>query len=139
MNQIIADFISKNDVMTVACVDAESHPYCFNSFYLFMRDENVLLFSSAPDGTRHIEMMYNDTAVAGTILPTHLDLALIKGLQFTGFLVDEIHLDNELIEAYRLKYPQANSMPHAVWGIKLTFAKLTDNSVHFGYKVQWNE
>jgi len=135
----IDEFIKAHEVMTVACVDNNGAPYCFNAFYTYSPYHKLLVFSSAPQGTYHAELLNDGVKVSGTILAQMLSINNIKGVQLCGQIMSEEILKPELLADYRQKYVQSQDIPHKIWGIALTFLKLTDNSKGFGHKDIWEK
>src|SRR5689334_8384484 len=107
----ILEFIAENKVATVCCVDSEALPYCFNCYYSFMEKEGILVYKSSL-GTHHEELLKKNTQVAGTIIPEHIEVAVIKGIQFRGVLLGEtFDLTMKASAAYYLKFPFALAVP----------------------------
>jgi len=76
--------------------------------------------------------------VAGTINTDVITVAKIKGIQFTGeFINPEGAQKEEFYSLYYHKFPFAKAKPSPIWGINLTFIKMTDNTLGFGKKLIW--
>ena len=76
--------------------------------------------------------------MAGSVLPDRLNTLAIKGLQFTGQLLNENDpLASDASVLYHKKYPFAVTMKGDVKAIKLTAIKMTDNTLSFGKKIMW--
>lgn len=137
MNERIIDFIQGQKVASICCVDEENHPYCFSCFFAFDEKALVLYFKSSA-ATRHAQLLQRNGTVAGTIQPDKLNPLLIKGLQFTGTLVNPNDpLATDAFSVYHKKYPFAIAMKGEVLTIKLTAIKMTDNTLQFGKKIAW--
>jgi uncharacterized protein len=139
MNEKIIQFIEKQRVATICCVDNEGKPYCFSCFYAFDNDKRLLYFKSSRTSS-HAAFLENNPSVAGTIQPDKLNVLAIQGIQFTGTVYEA----NETTAAdsksvYHKKYPFALAMPGEVWIIEPTFIKMTDNSLGFGKKIVWEK
>lgn len=139
MESRIADFIKKQKVATICCVDEDGLPYCFSCFFAFSNDP-CLLFFKTNNATHHAMIMRKNRTVAGTIMPDKLNVLAIKGIQFQGIVLppDETNTIQASI-IYHSKYPFALAMAGDVWKIELTNIKMTDNSRGFGKKLSWNK
>src|SRR5688500_971919 len=133
MDDRIKKFIKEQTVATICCVDEENNPYCFSCFYAF-DEENGLLYYKSHARTHHYGLMKNRFEVAGTIQPDKLNKLAIKGVQLKGF-VDETAVGAS--DVYHKKYPFALAMKGEVWTVKLTFIKMTDNTIGIGKKIIW--
>lgn len=134
MNERITDFIAAQKVATICCVDEDNLPYCFSCFFAFDEERDMIYFKTSAD-TKHASLLAQKNAVAGTIQLDKLNPLAIKGLQFNGHVVND---DNEHAAAvYHRKYPFALAMKGDVWMIKLTYIKMTDNTLGFGKKITW--
>jgi uncharacterized protein YhbP (UPF0306 family) len=138
MNPKIAQFINKQTCATVCCVDRKGNPYCFNCFYVFNSQQGLLYFKSSTS-THHSGMMIDNPAVAGTILPDKLSTLQIRGVQFDGTVLAADHpLTRKAHSHYYKKHPTALAMPGEMWSIQLNSIKMTDNTLGFGSKLNWN-
>lgn len=138
MNERIVDFINHQRVAGVCVVDAENNPYCFSCFYAFDEERNLLYFKSG-SSAHHSEILIKNPVVAGTIQQDKLNSLAIKGVQFTGRILDA---GNELCShaqsVYHKRFPFALTMPGEVWTLQLETIKMTDNTLSFGKKLHWN-
>jgi uncharacterized protein len=137
MDAKISEFIKENKIATL-CVSDET-PYCFIVFYTYMSDENILLFKSQMI-SKHAQILQKKPFISGSILPENNSLLQLKGLQFCGRTIENPSKHSiSAAKAYYLKYPMGLAVPGIIWQVELTEAKLTDNSVHFGYKLNWKK
>ena len=137
MNERIIDFMTHQRVANICCVDAKNRPYCFSSFYVFDAEKKLLYFKSGPS-THHSQILQQNSIVAGTIQPDRLNPLAIKGIQFTGQIVlskNEPGLHAESI--YHKRYPFALGMAGDIWVLQLQTIKMTDNTLSFGKKLNW--
>lgn len=136
MDKKIIEYIDKNKVLTIA-TSIDNQPYCAICFYVFDKENKVLIFLS-DDVTRHISEALKNKQVAGTITTKVTTVAKIQGVQFTGEFInpDEIETVN-FYEKYYSKFPFAKAKPSPIWGIKLIAIKMTDNTLGFGKKLLW--
>ena len=130
-------YIQEQSCATISCVDVKAQPYCFNCFYAYNAEQQLLYYKSSTD-TKHSAIVLKNSAVAGTILPDRLNKLLIKGVQFEG---EVLSFDHPLAKAastcFHKKNPIALAMPGEVWTIKINSIKFTDNSLGFGKKLNW--
>ncbi|MGB0888123.1 MAG: pyridoxamine 5'-phosphate oxidase family protein [Vicingaceae bacterium] len=136
MDKNILKYLEETKVLTLAtCVD--NTPYCANCFYVFDAENNFLIFLS-DDKTRHITEAMANNKVAGTIDKAVTTVAKIQGLQFTGtFINPTTEEQQDFYKVYYDKFPFAKAKPAPVWGIKLNWLKMTDNTLGFGKKLKW--
>ena len=138
MEKDILEFINGNIVATVCCVE-EDRPYCFNCYYSFIEKEGLLIYKSS-FGTKHEEILRRNKSVAGTIVPEHLEVSVIKGIQYEGVLMeDSMELTIKASASYYLKFPFAMAVPGKVYALELRNIKFTDNTKGFGYEQHWTK
>lgn len=137
MHEEIAAFIKANKVATICCVNEDIAPYCFNCFYTFQEKAHLLLFKSSVN-SYHSKLLLKNYQIAGTILPTKLELLSLKGIQFSGrILYDSFPGQVRPEISYHKAYPFAIAKPGQVWCIQLEMVKMTDNTRTFGKKTEW--
>ena len=134
MNEKITDFIEAQKVATICCVDEENLPYCFSCFFAFDDKREMIYFKTSAD-TRHAALLVIKSAVAGTVQPDKLNPLAIKGLQFNGYVVRGN--TEHAATVYHRKYPFALAIKGDIWMIRLTYIKMTDNTLGFGKKITW--
>jgi uncharacterized protein len=133
----IADFIKSNKVATICCADEIAAPYCFNCFYVFQEETQLLFFKSSANSF-HARLLAKNPKIAGTILPAKLDLLSLKGIQFSGEVLCEATGEIQPWDIYHKSMPFAIAKPGHVWCIALKRIKMTDNTLIFGKKLEWN-
>ena len=137
MKTEIVNFIKENKVATVCCTDESNAPYCFQCFYAF-DDKNYLLFFKSSPSTLHGRLLANRPVVAGTVQTEKVELLTLKGIQFTGSVIEGDFPDNINPNSfYHKKFPFAIAKPGKVYCIKLEMVKMTDNTNILGKKVRW--
>jgi len=138
MNENIKKFIEHQTCATICCVDELGAAYCFSCFYAFDHKEGLLYFKSLAT-SQHSGMIRKNPFIAGSILPNKLNPFIIKGIQFTGVVLDarEEFLE-EAAAMYHKKYPIAHAVPGDMWIIQLYHIKMTDGAVGFGNKILWD-
>ena len=133
----ISTFLDNEKFATIAYLQEDGAPYCFNCMYLFNRRQGLMYFKSSP-ASKHAECIQKDNRVSGSVLPVRPDLLALKGVQFAGNIITEFdHSYNKAVRRYHLAFPLALTIPGKVFVIKLEEIKLTDNSFRFGKKFIW--
>lgn len=134
----IVDFINKHHVLTLAtCFEEE--PYCANCFYVYLEDDNSLVFTSDYE-TKHIKQASHNIYVAGSIVLETSIIGKIQGVQFQGIISrPEDDLYEKARSAYLKRFPIAMLMKTTLWVVDLTFLKFTDNRLGFGKKLIWEQ
>ncbi|HMU77077.1 MAG TPA: hypothetical protein PKA86_04575 [Bacteroidia bacterium] len=136
MDAQIENFIGSQKNMTL-CTSINNTPECANCFYTFMPDGDYLIFKSKKT-TGHVSHALVNNKVAGTILPDISKIGSIKGIQFSGvFLEPQEDLLEKAKKIYYSKFPLALGISGELWLIKLTYTKMTDNTLGFGKKLIW--
>lgn len=133
----ISEFLNENKIATLCFSDAEGDPYCINCFYAFDENSRSLILKSSV-GTKHYNFLKANAKLAGTILPNEVDLLKLKGLQFTGKLLEEKQINAlSLSSIYIKKYPFSLAIPGYIWAVTFGYLKFTDNTMGFGKKTIW--
>ncbi|MFW6249085.1 MAG: pyridoxamine 5'-phosphate oxidase family protein [Bacteroidota bacterium] len=134
----IVRFIDKHHVLNLATCK-NSIPYCANCFYVYLREENMFVFSSDMD-TRHAQEAIQNNIVAGSVVLETKKPGLIQGLQIQGRM-ERINEENKkkARKAYFKRFPYAQVMDVELWTLHVGFFKLTDNRLGFGKKIIWQD
>lgn len=131
-------FLKERHLLSLATA-SNNAPYCSSLFFVFIEEELMLVVSSS-DKTKHIREAVMQTRVAGTITGEAEDVNRIRGIQFTG---DFEKLSGKLLEkakhAYLSAFPVARFVAADIYGIRLTWVKMTDNRLGFGKKLTWEK
>lgn len=131
-------FLKRHHVLTIA-TSTGSEPWCANCFYVYMEDENSLVFTTDRE-TRHGVEFVKNPLVAGSIVLETLIIGRIRGIQFQGFVSEA---EGEMLEkakrAYLRRFPVAALMDTRLWTVELTHIKMTDNRLGFGKKLIWKK
>ena len=139
MNEIIVRFLQQQTCATICCVDGREKPYCFSCFYAFNLEAGLLYFKSSID-SHHSALLKKNPLVAGTVLPDKLNALLVKGIQFEGIVLDELHLLTKQSSGnYHKKHLLALAIPGETWAIQINSIKMTDSAMGFGKKITWNK
>lgn len=126
------EYLSSRHVFAMATCEADQ-PYCAFCFYAL--DFPDFVFATDP-ATRHgREMQLSGQAAVGVFDAT-TDPAAIRGVQLTGS-VASLAPDDGLREVYFRRFAYAESMKPTLWTFRAAWLKMTDNTVHFGYKRIW--
>jgi uncharacterized protein YhbP (UPF0306 family) len=132
----IVKFFRKHHVLTIATT-VNNAPWCANCFYVYMEEENSLVFTTSND-TRHGKEFELNTLVAGTVVLETMVIGKIRGIQFQGIVSEpEGELLSKAKRAYLLRFPVAVLMDTRLWIVRLTYIKMTDNRLGFGKKLIW--
>jgi hypothetical protein len=130
-------FLQENKISTVCFIDHENNPYCINCFYSFDEEHLILIFKSSI-GTTHQKLTKPTACISGTILPNVIDTLKLKGMQFTGKIIESEEIDKlQLNSKYFKKFPMSIAVMGYLWAVRLDFLKFTDNTLGFGNKTTW--
>jgi uncharacterized protein len=132
----VVAFLKKHHVLTIATSYC-NEPWCANCFYVYLEEENALVFTSGSDTRHGKEFAINDLVAGAVVLETSI-IGKIQGIQFQGHISEP---EGELLamarRAYLLRFPVAALMDTQLWVVKLTVIKMTDNRLGFGKKLIW--
>ena len=132
----IIKFFRKHHVLTIATT-VDNEPWCANCFYVYLDEENALIFTTASD-TRHGKEFIKNPNVAGSVVLETMVIGKIRGIQFRGIVSEpESELLSKAKWAYLKKFPPAALMNTHLWIVRLTLIKMTDNRLGFGKKLLW--
>ena len=134
----IIKFFTKHHVLTIATSACEV-AWCANCFYVYMKEENALVFTTVMK-TRHGQEFLKNPVVAGSVALETLVVGKIRGIQFTGIISEpEGDVADKAKNVYLKRFPVAMLMETHLWIVRLTFIKYTDNRLGFGKKLVWQE
>ena len=136
VDEKIIRFFRKHHVLTIATA-VETEPWCANCFYVYLKEENALVFTTDLD-TRHGQEFAKNPLVAGSVVLETMIIGKIRGIQFQGIVSEP--KDEKLQKAkiaYLKKFPVAALMNTRLWIVELTNIKMTDNRLGFGKKLIW--
>jgi hypothetical protein len=132
----IVRFFRKHHVLTIA-TSVENEPWCANCFYVYLEEENTLVFTTDID-TRHGKEFIKNPLVAGSVVLETMVIGKIRGIQFQGIVSEpEREMLSKAKWAYLKKFPPAVLMDTHLWVVNLTLIKMTDNRLGFGKKLIW--
>jgi uncharacterized protein YhbP (UPF0306 family) len=132
----IIKFFRKHHVLTIATT-VDNEPWCANCFYVYLEEENALVFTTDID-TRHGKEFIKNPNVAGSVVLETIVIGKIRGIQFQGIVSEpEVELLSKAKWAYLKKFPPAALMDTHLWIVRLTLIKMTDNRLGFGKKLLW--
>jgi uncharacterized protein len=132
----IIKFFRKHNVLTIATA-VDNKPWCANCFYVYLEEENALVFTTDSD-TRHGKEFTENPDVAGSVVLETMVIGKIRGIQFQGIVSEpEGEILSKAKWAYLKKFPPAALMDTHLWVVKLTLIKMTDNRLGFGKKLIW--
>ena len=134
----IIRFFRKHHVLTIATT-VGNEPWCANCFYVYLEEENALVFTTDSD-TRHGKEFIKNPMVAGSVVLETIVIGKIRGIQFQGIVSEpEGALLSKARWTYLKKFPPAALMDTHLWIVRLTLIKMTDNRLGFGKKLIWTE
>ena len=134
----IIEFIKKHHVLTLA-TSVNNIPYCANCFYVYLKDENMFVFTSDNE-TKHVQDVLQNHYVGGSVVLETSTVGKIQGIQFNGNMyLPEGDLKKKAKKSYMKRFPFAQLMKTQLWLIELDFIKLTDNRLGFGKKLIWRK
>jgi len=137
MQNEISRFIKDNKIASICCIENCDAAYCFHCFYVFDEENKLLFFKSSPH-TRHSQLLEKNGHIAGSILPDKIDFLALKGIQFTGIVLNIGFPGNISPDKfYHSKLPLALAKPGKVWCLQLETVKMSDSSRIFGKKLHW--
>jgi uncharacterized protein YhbP (UPF0306 family) len=134
----IISFFRKHHVLTIA-TSVENEPWCASCFYVYLEEENALVFTTDAD-TRHGKEFIINPSVAGTVVLETVIIGKIRGIQFRGIVSepsDDQHARAK--SSYLKRFPVAALMDTHLWIVRLTYIKMTDNRFGFGKKLIWSQ
>jgi uncharacterized protein YhbP (UPF0306 family) len=137
MNEKILAFLKKQTAASICCVNELNEPSAFICFYVFNPAKNLLYYKSTVSAY-HSKLLLQNPKVSGTIMPDKLNKLAMKGIQFTGVVLNEIDpLCVDASKNYHSRIPLAFAIPGIVWTIQLNELKMTDNVAGIFKKYSW--
>ena len=134
----IIRFLKKHHVLTIATTVTDE-PWCANCFYVYLEEQNALVFTTDPE-TRHGQEFKKNSIVAGSVVLETMIIGRIRGIQFQGIVSEP---EGEILSlartAYLKRFPPATLMDTHLWIVNLTHIKMTDNRLGFGRKLIWEK
>lgn len=139
MDTAIIEFIQQQSLTHITCLDEESRPYSFSSFYSFDEKKACLYLKFPISGTQHADWLKEQPEVSGTIVMDNLDLQQLKGIQYRGAVRKKglFEMDGDL--HYHSRHPMATMIPGVIWILDLEWIKMTDYSLGLGTKTIWEK
>ena len=136
IDKIIVKFIKKHHVLTITTT-VDNEPWCANCFYVYLEEENTLVFTTDTE-TRHGQEFLKNPSVAGSVVLETMVIGKIRGIQFQGTVSEPTgDLAEKVKTAYLKRFPVAMLMDTHLWIVKLNYIKYTDNRLGFGKKLIW--
>ena len=134
----IIRFFKKHHVLTIATTVTDE-PWCANCFYVYLEEQNALVFTTDPE-TRHGQEFKKNSKVAGSVVLETMIIGRIRGIQFQGIVSEP---EGEILSlartAYLKRFPPATLLDTHLWIVDLTYIKMTDNRLGFGRKLIWEK
>jgi uncharacterized protein YhbP (UPF0306 family) len=136
IDEKIIRFLRKHHVLTIA-TSVNNEPWCASCFYVYLEDENALVFTTDLE-TRHGREFLKNKVVAGSVVLETPVIGKIRGIQFQGIVSElEGELSEKARKAYLKRFPVAMLMETHLWIVELIHIKMTDNRLGFGKKLIW--
>ncbi len=127
----IASFLESHHLLSLATAGDEL--WCASAFYAFDRESVIFVFAS--DGeTRHMRNIAKNSTVAGVVAFESKIIANIKGVQFSGAVVEATKSDERL---YLERFSYAKVLNPTLYKIVINELKMTDNTLGFSKKLSW--
>jgi len=137
MNDKILDFLKKQTAASISFVNEINEPFSFSCFYTFNSSKNLIYYKSSASAY-HSKILIQNPKVSGTIMPDKLNKLAVKGIQFTGVVLNEDDpLCKDASRNYHSKFPMAIAIPGVVRTIQLNQLKMTDNVPGIFKKHSW--
>ena len=135
MHEKIVKFLESQTSATICGVDGDGMPFCFSCFFAFDRKKNLLYFKSSAEAW-HSKMMTQKPILAGTVLPDKLSKLAVKGIQFSGMLLQEDEAwVSSATHIYYKKFPVARAISGQLWAVRPDHIRFTDSTLGFGKKL----
>jgi len=128
----IEAFLRKHHLLTLA-TSHDNTPYCASCFYAFLEEPATFVVATDAN-TRHGREALENAQVAGTVALETKIVGKIQGVQFTGVFQAANEAEKK---AYLKRFPYAIAMHPELWSIKISYLKLTDNTLGFGKKLEF--
>lgn len=136
IDERIRKFFRKHHVLTIA-TSTDAGTWCANCFYVYLEEENALVFTTDPETRHGKEFLINNLVAGSVVLETRI-IGMIRGIQFLGIVSEpEGDLAAKSKRAYLKRFPVAMLMDTHLWVVQLTYIKMTDNRLGFGKKLIW--
>lgn len=133
----LRSYLTRQHVLTLCAGDA-ADLWCASCFYAFDAADMAFYLMTEAE-TRHGVLMQRFPRVAGTVAGQPKQVALLRGVQFSGEILS---LSGEEEQAarrlYIRRFPVAKLMPAPIWRLSLHQLKMTDNRLGFGKKLYWS-
>ncbi|MGD0341543.1 MAG: pyridoxamine 5'-phosphate oxidase family protein [Bacteroidales bacterium] len=132
----IVKFLRRHHVLTIA-TSVENEPWCASCFYVYLEEENAIIFTSDLETKHGLEFLKNPEVAGNIYLETKI-IGKIRGIQFRGRISEpEGKMAEKAKRAYLKRFPVAMLMETHLWVVVLTHIKMTDNRLGFGKKLMW--
>jgi uncharacterized protein YhbP (UPF0306 family) len=127
LSKKVLAFIQSQTVITL-CVCDNNIPYTAMCYYVYLPEENLIVFKSKPD-TQHITFALKNPQVAASVRQDKLIKTNVLGVQLTGKLVSDDGLQAIARRKYYMKYPFAAAISGDIWMIRPDAIKYTENKM----------
>ncbi len=134
----ILKFLKRHHILNLATSDG-GQPWCCTCFYVFDVDKLRFILTSDKH-TRHINEVFTNQRVAGTIALETRIIGKLQGVQFSGSIEELADKEAQIAKHLYLKrFPYAAPFigTTPLWSIEPDHLKMTDNTLGFGKKLLW--
>ncbi len=130
-------------VLTLATIAPGEAPYTTPLFYAVAPDRRTgprLVFASRPESTHGRHLGEGPTTVSAALYLESHNIAELRGVQLRGEVMPTATTAS--LAAYLERHPGAEPLLRAgarerLYALAVTWAKLTDNRLGFGFKREW--
>ncbi|MGY4676855.1 pyridoxamine 5'-phosphate oxidase family protein [Pasteurella sp. P03HT] len=138
MQKRVADFIKKQYLFTLACVD-NNMPWANALYYVFDEHLKRLIYVTG-EQTQHAQIMSKNPQVAGTIFVPTRFVPSLQGVQFTGKAKQLFGEEAELARLYyEASYSHQLIRQLSIWAVDLDYVRLVDNSLGLFSAIEWRK
>ncbi|MDH7463574.1 hypothetical protein QEG73_19905 [Chitinophagaceae bacterium 26-R-25] len=129
LSKKVLTFIQSQTVITL-CVCDNNVPYTAMCYYVYLPEENIIVFKSKQE-TTHMNVALKNSLIAGAVRQDKLLSTNVVGVQLTGMLLASNN--NSLLSIatrkYYMKYPFAVAVSGDIWMIRPDTIKYTENKM----------
>lgn len=129
----LTHFLQQHHLLHLATLDEEGL-WGASLFYALHLDPLRLIVASDPK-TRHAQAAIKNPILFASIALETNQIGLIQGVQLKVQWQEADRKDKAL---YFKRFPLALAMNPTLWRLDILYAKLTDNRLGFGTKLEWS-
>lgn len=138
LDKKLLKFFDEHHLLTVSS-SVNGIPYSFHCFYVYLEEEQKLVYTSSEE-TKHVQDFKHNDCIAAAIGLETKDVTKIQGVQIVGRTFQpEGELKQTAEKKYLKRFPYAKLMKTNLWVVDFDFIKMTDNRLGFGKKLIYGE